>query len=164
MFYKWIWGFAEWCLSTPLLEMASERNDKISKIKSKSETINEHLFKFFLMPNSRDRDYWIREIDDRLFEIRNLKWGKGKRFKSNEYFDFIYNDFYTKDMISLDMKRLNRFFSRIEKQYSDEFQIDWNLNNFIEKVGSLLKEISNLLESGDYDFDELEELMNSYLS
>lgn len=84
---KLIWGFAEWCLNLPLLEMASERNEKLSKIESKNQTINEHLFKWYLMPNSRDRNHWLAEIDDRFFEIMNLKWGKNKRFRKDEYFN-----------------------------------------------------------------------------
>ena len=48
IFDKFIWRFADWCLNIPLLEMASERNEKMSKIESKNRTINEHLFKWFL--------------------------------------------------------------------------------------------------------------------
>lgn len=163
LFDKYIWRFAEWCLNTPLLEMASERNEKMSKIESKNRTINEHLFKWFLMPNSRDRDHWMREIDDRFFEISNFKWGKNKKFKSDEYFNLIYNRFYLKDMISLDIRRINRSFNEIETRYSSEYQIDWDIDNFIERIGPLLKEICYLLESSEYDFDELDKLMNKYL-
>lgn len=38
---KFLLAFAEWCLNTPLLEMASDRNNKISKIQSKSDTIKD---------------------------------------------------------------------------------------------------------------------------
>ena len=163
LFDKFIWGFAEWFLRTPLLEMTSERNEVIRRIKSKSETINEHLFKWFLMPSSRDRDHWLGEIDDRFYEIENLKWGKKRAFKSGEYFDFIYKEFYTKDLISLDLKRIDRIFSKIELRYKSEFQIQWEINNFVERVGLILKEISYLLENGEYDKSELEKLVNKYL-
>ena len=58
--------FAEWCLRIPLLEMASDRNNKISRIQSKSDTINEHLMKWYLMPDSSDRSHWLSEINARF--------------------------------------------------------------------------------------------------
>ena len=81
IFDKYIWKFAEWCLNTPLLEMASDRNNKMSRIQSKSETINQNLFKWYLIPNSIDCNHWLNEIDDRFFEIQNLKWGKKRLLK-----------------------------------------------------------------------------------
>jgi hypothetical protein len=151
---KIIWDFAEWCLNIPLLEMASERNSKLEKIESKSETINTHLFKCYLMPNSIDRNHWQSEINDRLFEIQKLVWGKGRRFRKEEYFEILYNRFYTKDL-SIDYKSLERIFSKVEEKYKDEFQIDCSINEFAEMVAPLLKTISELLEDGDYDEYEL---------
>jgi hypothetical protein len=162
-FYKFIWRFAEWCLNIPLLEMASERNQKMVKIESKNKTINEHLFKWFLMSNSIDRDHWLSEIDDRFFKIENLKWGKNKRFKSDEYFNLLYNRFFLNDIFSINYKSIDKIFSKIEDKYSTEFQREWNIDEFLERVGSLLKDVSNLLESGDYDKDELCQLMSKYL-
>jgi hypothetical protein len=164
IFDKYIWKFAEWCLNIPLLEMASDRNNKMSRIQSKSETINEHLFKWYLMPNSIDCNHWLNEINDKFFEIQNLKWGKKKTFKSDEYFNFIYHHFYTKsDYISIDYRRLNREFSKIENKYEDEYQIDYNINSFVEGVGNLLKEVSVLLEVDEYDYDHLNSLIKKYL-
>ena len=164
IFDKYIWKFAEWCLNTPLLEMASDRNNKMSKIQSKSETINEHLFKWYLMPDSRDCNHWMKEIDDRFFEIQNLKWGQKKTFKSKEYFNFIYHYFYTKnDYISIDHRRINRTFLKIEDKYSSEYQIEYDINAFIEGVGQILNEVSFLLENDDYDYFHLDNLMNKHL-
>ena len=160
---KYIWIFAEWCLNLPLLQMASDRNDKISKIRSKSEIINEHLFKWYLMPRSRDCDHWLREIDDRFYEIENLTWGKKRRFYEEEYFNFIYHDFYTKDFISVYYRKLNRVFSKIEDKYSTEYHREFEMDDFVENVGIIIKEISSLLAADNYDFDKLKEMVNKYL-
>ena len=148
---KIIWDFAEWCLNTPLLERASERNDIKYKIHSKTKTINEHLFKYYLMPESIDRLHWLSEIDDRLFEILDLKWNKVKRFKKDEYFDMLYTYFYLKDDYNIDYKNIIRIFSNIEEKYKTEYQKDYTLDDFIEKVGNIIKNISQLLENNDYD-------------
>ena len=114
---KLVWSFAEWCLNTPLLEMASERNEKLSRIENKNNTINEHIFKYYLMTNSIDRNHWLNEIDDRFFEIQNLKWGKNKRFRQDEYFNLFFTRFYIKDDLSIDYKKIERIFSKIEEKY-----------------------------------------------
>ena len=162
---KYIWIFAEWCLNLPLLQMASDRNDKISKIRSKSEIINEHLFKWYLMPKSRECNHWLREIDERFYEIENLTWSKKKRFSAEEYFNFIYHDFYTKDFISVNYRKLNRVFSKIkiEFKYSTEYHREFEMDNFVENVGMVIKEISRLLAEDSYDFEALEKLVNKYL-
>jgi len=156
---KLIWSFAEWCLNTPLLEMASERTEKLLRIENKNNTINEHIFKYYLMPNSRDRNHWLSEIDDRFFEIQNLKWGKNKRFRTDEYFNLLFTRFYIKDDLSIDYKKIERIFSKIEEKYKSEYQIDYNINDFVEIVGNILKETSNLISKNEYDKSELIELL-----
>jgi hypothetical protein len=106
----------------------------------------------------------MKEIDDRFFEIQNLKWGQKKTFKSKEYFNFIYHYFYTKnDYISIDHRRINRTFLKIEDKYSSEYQIEYDINAFIEGVGQILNEVSILLENDDYDYFHLDNLMNKHL-
>ena len=156
---KLVWSFAEWCLNTPLLEMASERNEKLSRIENKNNTINEHIFKYYLMTNSIDRNHWLNEIDDRFFEIQNLKWGKNKRFRQDEYFNLFFTRFYIKDDLSIDYKKIERIFSKIEEKYKSEYQIDYSISDFVEIVGNILKEISLLIEKNEYDKSELIELM-----
>jgi hypothetical protein len=157
---KIIWDFAEWCLNIPLLEMASERNSKMEKIESKSEAININLFKYYLMPNLIDRIHWLSELNDRFFEIQNLVWGKGRRFRKNEYFELLYSRFYTKDF-SIDYKNLERVFSKIEEKYKGEFKKEYSINEFAEKASPLLKKLSELLEDGLYDKGELVSLMKA---
>jgi hypothetical protein len=150
-----IWNFAEWCLNTPLLEMASERNQLILKIQSKTRTINEHLFKCYIMPNSKDLNHWISEIDSRFDEILDLKWNKIKRFRKDEYFKMLYDSFFLKDDLSIDYKNLTRIISKIEDKYINEEKSDYTIDNFILKTGKILKDISKLLSNGEYDKDEL---------
>lgn len=156
---KLVWSFAEWCLNTPLLKIASERNEKLSRIENKNNTINEHIFKYYLMTNSIDRNHWLDEIDDRFFEIQNLKWWKNKRFRQDEYFNLLFTRFYIKDDLSIDYKKIERIFSKIEEKYKSEYQIDYSINDFVEIVGNILKEISLLIEKNEYDKSELIELM-----
>ena len=156
---KLVWSFAEWCLNTPLLEVASERNEKLSRIENKNNTINEHIFKYYLMTNSIDRNHWLNEIDDRFFEIQNLKWGNNERFRQDEYFNLLFTRFYIKDDLSIDYKKIERIFSKIEEKYKSEYQIDYSINDFVEIVGNILKEISLLIEKNEYDKSELIELM-----
>lgn len=155
---KIIWDFAEWCLNIPLLEMASERNSKMEKIESKSETISIHLFKYYLMPESIHRSHWLSELNDRFFEIQNLVWGKGRRFVKEEYFEILYNRFYTKDF-SIDYKNLERVFSKVEEKYKGEFQKEYTINEFAESAAGLFEELSELLEVGNYDKDALTTLI-----
>lgn len=142
----------------PLLEMASERNSKMEKIERKSETISIHLFKCYLMPESIDRGHWLSELNDRLFEIQNLVWGKGRRFRKDEYFELLYGRFYTKDF-SIDHKNLERVFSKVEEKYKGEFQREYTINGFAEKAAHLFGALSELLEVGNYDMDELTALI-----
>jgi hypothetical protein len=152
---KFIWRFAEWCLNTRLLEMASDRNDKMSKIESKCKTINEHLFKYFLMPNSIDRIHWLNELDTRFNEILDIKWNKTKRFHSYEYFSMLYDYFFLKDKNFINYKYISKIFNKIENHYENEYRKKYDIDDFVERVGPFLKEISNLLESDDYDKDIL---------
>ena len=115
------------------------------------------------MPRSRDCDHWLREIDDRFYEIENLTWGKKRRFYEEEYFNFIYHDFYTKDFISVNYRKLNRVFSKIEDKYSTEYHREFEMDDFVENVGIIIKEISSLLAADNYDFDKLKEMVNKYL-
>jgi len=158
---NFIWTFADWCLRIPLLEMASERNEKMLKIENKNKTISEHIFKWFLMPKSMDCDHWLDEIDDLFLEITSYKWGrKHKRFTSDEYFDLLYSRFYLKDLYSLDYIRISKIFGKIEERYNSEYQREWNIDDFIESIGIVLKEVSELLEDGSYSKDKLSIILN----
>lgn len=152
---KIILNFTEWCLNTPLFEMVLSRNSAWEKIENKSETINEHLFKVYLMPNSRDREHWLNEINDRFFEIQNrCLWKSNRRFYENEYFQMLYSGFYLKDS-NINYRYLDHILSKIEQKYSNEYQIEWSISDFIERSGIFIKKMSKCLEEGDYCKDEL---------
>jgi len=145
--------FAEWCLNTPLLEMASDRNDKISKIQSKTDTINEHLIKYYLMPKSIDRSHWQSEINSRFNEITRLTWGnKKKRFDKADYFDWLFVNYYYTDINSIRMSAIEDTIKDIVKRYSTtkEYFIEYDINDMVIKIGGLLKEICEHLELGTY--------------
>ena len=71
-----------------------------------------------------------------------------------EHFAAEYKYFYLKDE-SVNFKYLGHVFSKIENQYKNEYQKEWNINDFIEKVGKLLNIICSTFENGDYEEDEL---------
>jgi len=144
--------FAEWCLRIPLLEMASDRNDKISKIQSSANTINEHLIKYYLMPNSIDRAHWFDEINARFNEILRLTWGKRKRFDKEDYYDWLFINYYYNDIGSARMSAIEDTIQFIIKKYSltNEYFIEYDINGMIVKIGELLKRICEHLESGTY--------------
>jgi hypothetical protein len=149
---KILFKFAEWCLNTPLLEMASDRNDKISKIQSKTNTINEHLIKYYLMPNSIDRDHWFDEINYRFNEILRLTWGKRKRFEKEDYYDWLFINYYYNDIESIRMSTIEDTIQILIKRYSTskEYFIDYDINDMVIKIGELLKEVCDYLELGTY--------------
>lgn len=149
---KILFRFAEWCLNTPLLEMASDRNDKISKIQSKMDTINEHLIKYYLMPKSIDRNHWLSEINARFNEILRLKWGKKRRFEKDDYYDWIFINYYYNDIGSIRMSAIEDTIQDIIKNYSNtkEYFIKYDINDMVIKMGELLKEICDHLELGTY--------------
>lgn len=143
--------FAEWCLNTPLLEMASDRNDKISKIQSKSDTINDHLLKIYLIPNSIDRNHWISEVNSRFNEITRLTWGgKKKGFDASDYYDWIFRNYYYSDIESIRMSAIEDTISGLKKRYSSEYFIEYTINDMVPKIGELMKEICKHLQLGTY--------------
>ncbi len=149
---KLLFKFAEWCLNIPLLEMASDRNDKISKIQSKMNTINEHLIKYYLIPKSIDRNHWFTEINARFNEILRLNWGKKRRFDKEDYYDWLFINYYYNDIGSIRMSAIEDTIQDIIKRYSTtkEYFIEYDINEMVIKIGELLKEICEYLELGTY--------------
>ena len=134
------WTFAEWCLELPLLEQASERNDKMSKIKSLMWQLNLHLLKIYLMPNSRDLSHWEDEVDNWLIEIQRLKWG-GKLFKQEDYYNWLCQDYIPE--IETDIKR-------IKKKYADEYFITHNIEEFENMITCFYEKITYKLSMNQY--------------
>ena len=149
---KILFRFAEWCLNTPLLEMASDRNDKKSKVQSKMDTINEHLIKYYLMPKSIDRDHWLSEINSRFNEILRLTWGKRRRFEKEDYYNWIFVDYYYNDIGSIRMSSVEDIIRYIINRYSKtkEYFIEYDINEIVIKIGKLMNEICESLEDGTY--------------
>ena len=151
-FEKILFRFAEWCLNTPLLEMASDRNDKKSKVQSKMDTINEYLIKYYLMPNSIDRDHWLSEINSRFNEILRLTWGKRRRFEKEDYYNWLFIDYYYNDIGSIRMSSVEDIIRYIINRYSKtkEYFIEYDINEIVIKIGKLMSEICESLEDGTY--------------
>lgn len=149
---KILFRFAEWCLNTPLLEMASDRNDKKSKVQSKMETINEHLIKYYLMPKSIDRNHWLSEINSRFNEILRLTWGKRRRFEKDDYYDWLFINYYYNEIGSIRLSSIEDLISNIIMRYSKtkEYFIDYDINEIVINIGRLMNEICESLENGTY--------------
>ena len=153
-----IFSFAEFCLRIPLLELASERNSQLDKIRSKSYIINEHLMKYYLMPLSRDKNHWLKEINTWLMDIQyKYTYGKDKLFRKEEYFYNLYSRFYLKEEKHIKYKYIETLFEKIKEKYSKETFIEYNINDYIDRVGIIFEKLSKDFQEDNYDLESLKE-------
>lgn len=152
---KLILNFADWLLRTPLLELASERNESISKIKSYSDTLNRHLFKLYVFQKSCYRQHWEDEIYNYIYSISDINWGKKhNKFEEYQYFDWLFYDYFNKGK---DRKSIKRLYKNILEKYQTEEIINWSELEFYNLCENFYKLICPILEKGniDKDFDKI---------
>ena len=156
---KFILNFAELCLRIPLLEMASERNEKMLKIQSYSDVLNKHLFKLYVFQKSRSREHWIDEIETFISNINNLDCGKKhKKFTLDEYIEIIFlNYFY--NLKNGEFKKIN--YKSILNKYSDEYVISWSEEEFRNLCERFYNYIFDLVSKDKYDYELLEEYLKN---
>jgi hypothetical protein len=156
--------FADWVLNTPLLELSQQRSIAIDKIQDLSETLNEHLFKLYVMQKSSNRDHWIDEIHNFLYKINNITWGKKRnKFEEEDYMDWMFKYFFydNKNQIKLN---LNRNLKKLLDKYPNEEKINWNINEFKNISYDFHIHFSTELENGTYDAEDLEKYIEERLT
>jgi hypothetical protein len=155
--------FIDWISNTPLFELAQQRSIAIDKIEDLSETLNEHLFKLYIMQKSTYRDHWVDEIHNYLFKINNITWGKKRnKFEESDYFDWLFKYFFydNKNQIKIN---LNRNLKKLLDNYPNEEKIKWTLNEFKNISNDFHSYFSKKLESGTYDAEDLEKYIENRL-
>lgn len=142
--------FSDWCLNQRILELASQRNESIFRIRSLKNTLNEHLFKLYVYQTSIDRNHWKNEIYSHIRTIYGFDWGKKhKRFDIEDYYQWLYLDFF--DKLS------DRYFRKILQEYDKELLIDgWTLLEFKNLCERFYNLSIPMMIKGDLDeFDNI---------
>lgn len=152
---KIVLGFADWLLETSLLEMASDKNSNKLYIQSLKHTLNEHLFKYYLMPNCIDRNHWLKEITSYLRQIDDCYWNKNKHFDFEDYYKWLFLDFFNDD------KKFRTKLNNVIKHYHEESMIQYNFDEFKNMCDSFYKIVCTDIANTEYDTD-LSELITIF--
>lgn len=147
--------FADWILKQRIVELASERNESISKIRNLSDTFNKHLFKLYVFQKYSSREHWKDEIYSYVTTIvTRYTWGKKRnRFESDDYYDWLFYTYFNND----DNSKINikRIYKTILDKYSEEKQLEgWDTEEFYNICDRFYKIICPMLETGFID-DEI---------
>lgn len=153
--------FADFLLSIPIIESASERGEKISQIRNLRNTLNLHLLKLYLFQNSTHRSHWKDEIENWLNDINKYYWGQKQKFEKDDYFQWLFNDFCYDKNNNIDHKSLKREISKLLNQYKSESIEIYTTDEFVNISNFFYDKICTLLEN-DYDYEKIYNLINQY--
>jgi hypothetical protein len=153
--------FGDWLLNQRIVELASERNEAISKIKSMSDTLNKHLFKLYVFQNSLDRGHWKDEILGYLEFVIDQSWGKKHaRFENTDYFDWLFYLYFHLDSHKRSIKnKMKQLFNQYEKETT---LVGWTEEEFYNKCERFYTNICPFIEQGVIPEDIIESLLNEF--
>ncbi len=153
--------FGDWLLNLRIVELASERNEAISKIKSMSDTLNKHLFKLYVFPISTYREHWKDEILGYSEHIIEQSWGKKhNRFENSDYFEWIFFIYFHVDGHKRSTKNKMK---PILNQYATEQHLKgWTEDEFYNKCEIFYADLCPLLENGHISDGKFTELINIF--
>lgn len=151
--------FGEWLLNLRIVELASERNGKKQKIQDLSDTLNFHLIKLCIFQQSSYRNHWKDEIVEYLRKINGFYWGR-KKFERDDYYEWLFVDWFYMNKIEIDIKKVNRVLKKIKSQYLDEVNFSISENEIISIIESFYQNSSVFLEQKTFDYDKVEELID----
>lgn len=84
---------AEWLQSTALFEMAYSRQKAWRKVTGLASPLSDHIIKLMVMPNSRDRSHWKKEINEWLFDLsRIILKPENRRLSLQTYWDWLVDE------------------------------------------------------------------------
>jgi hypothetical protein len=134
--------------NTNLMEMAFQRKEVERKVTDISDTLNEHVIKVMIFPNSRDRDHWLKEIDGYLRSIRGWRIKPKNKIPSYEqYEEWLINKLELYD-------QLPRFLKEMGHEYPNEKMIIPNRlrYNFLNILKSICRDLSkgNIIFAKEY--------------
>lgn len=153
--------FADFILTIPIIERASIRAERISKIMDLSDTINEHLIKLYLFQKSRDRAHWKDEIEGWLSEIERITWDKHKKFEAEDYYLWLYHNLFYDKNNNLKTKLIESDIKKLTRRYEKEPSIKWKADELISILEYFWKKTSPLLQD-NYDVDSIYEYLDKY--
>ena len=84
--------FDVWASETPLLETAFERKKAIEIIRSKQMELSGQLIKILAFNSPENYNHWCNEINNWMFDIKNIKWNRKNRFKPHEYMYWLWEE------------------------------------------------------------------------
>jgi hypothetical protein len=117
-------------LETRLFELSFDRKEAIDKIKSNSHTICLHCIKLLILPNSMHRSHWIKELNDRLDEIDDIRTKPDNdKFQAKFYKKYIWEGFLENP------DQIKKTIRKIKSKYKEEFIKDLDSKtvfNFLE--------------------------------
>lgn len=153
--------FGDWLLNQRIVEMASEKNEAISKIKSMSETLNEHLFILYVYQLSTSREHWKEEIYIFLRNILKYTWGKKhNRFEAEDYYQWLCEYFF---YTNGEKENIRRIFKGTSKKYETEEMLNnWSDQEFLNMCERFYKSICPFLEAGNFSDDFSDDLISMF--
>ena len=153
--------FGEFILKMPIVERASERIEKIGKIKDLSDPLNTHLIKLYLFQNSRDRMHWKDEVEGYLYKISKYSFNKNKKFDIEDYHRWLFEDFYMEDS-TLNHNFLNIKIKKLKRQYFDEKTIEnINIDEMVNLMEYFYKRICVHLQK-NFNGEEIYETLDEF--
>ncbi len=149
--------FGDWLLNLRIVELASQRNEAISKIKSISDTLNKHLFKLYVFQNSVNREHWKDEVYILSLNILKCTWGKKpNRFEAGDYYQWLHAYFFYTNGEKDNIRRMLR--GTLRKYETEKVLKNWSDQEFLNLCDRFYKSITPYLEIGyfsDNYFDDL---------
>ena len=153
--------FADFILTIPIVERASIRGEKISKIMDLSDPINEHLIKLYLFQRSIDRSHWKDEIEGWLSKIERITWHKHKKFESADYYQWLYHNLFYDKNNNVKSKSIESDIKKLTRRYREEYVIKHNIDELIYILEYFWIKITPMLEE-NYDTDAVYGYLDKY--
>ena len=153
--------FADFILTIPIVERASIRGEKISKIMDLSDPINEHLIKLYLFQRSIDRSHWKDEIEGWLSKIERITWNKQKKFESGDYYQWLYQNLFYDKNNNPKSKSIESDIKKLTSRYREEYATEYNTEELISILKYFWIKITPMLEE-NYDTDAVYGYLDKY--
>ncbi len=140
---KFVLSLQEWVLN----EKSRNRRDVLNIIENMRYTLNEHLFKYYLMPYSIDRNHWFDEIKSAfLGKIARYKW-HNKLFIAENYYEILFIEYFKSET------NYENKFEEILTDYNSEYIISYNIEDFKKRCDLFYRKVCSDLANGQYNKD-----------
>ena len=145
-----------------ILELSFDAKTIIWSIRGLANPILNHLFKYYMFPESSHKDHWIHELKTWFLEIAEMDVKPRRRKLSKEtYFKILFEEFLEDISDHTKKIRINRL---LEQYPNDKTNIKVeDFDAIRDKLREFFKEISLMLSTNTYDGD-IKSLLEKHLN